>query len=180
MNYDAFSHGQIKSKLWLCEKIEPHLVRNNQIVILGGWYNVLAFMLMTRNIHNINKITSIDIDSTVKPIADKVCELWRIEGSVENITGDANNITVSYDTVINCSSEHMSTEWFEGVKMGSVVCIQSSDVVDTEYPWLVTNPSPTIDSFKEKYKLSTTLFCDTLRIQNGAWGYNRFMIIGIK
>jgi hypothetical protein len=25
MNYDAFSHGQIKSKLWLAEKIEPYI-----------------------------------------------------------------------------------------------------------------------------------------------------------
>jgi hypothetical protein len=28
MNFDSFSHGQIKSKLWLCEKLEP-LTKDN-------------------------------------------------------------------------------------------------------------------------------------------------------
>lgn len=176
MNYDAFSHGQMKSKLWLAEKLEPYKLGN--IVVLGSWYNVTALVLKSRNCPN--KITGIDIDPEVKPIADKICNMWIIEGSVENITGDANNITVPYDVVINCSSEHMTTEWFDNIKPGTLVCIQSSDVTDPEYPWLIKTASPNIESFKQKYNLSTTLFCDTLRIQYDSWGYDRFMLIGIK
>jgi hypothetical protein len=177
MNYDAFSHGQMKSKLWLVEKLEPYLYNEN-IVVLGSWYNITALVLKCRN-HN-GKIYGIDIDPEVKSIADKICNQWVIEGSVENITGDANHITVPYDTIINCSSEHMTTEWFDGIKPGTLVCIQSSDVTDPEYPWLIKTASPDLESFKQKYNLSKTLFCDTLRIQYGDWGYDRFMLIGVK
>jgi hypothetical protein len=177
MNFDSFSHGQMKSKLWLAEKLEPYQLGNN-IVILGSWYNLTALILKTRNYPG--KIVGIDIDPDVKSIADKVCNMWVIEGSVENITGDANNITVPYDTIINCSSEHMTTEWFDGIKPGTLVCIQSSNVTDPEYPWLIKTASPDIESFKQKYNLSTTLFCDTLTIQYGGWGYDRYMLIGIK
>lgn len=177
MNFDSFSHGQMKSKIWLAEKLEPYLTKEN-IVVLGSWYNVTALVLKCRNYAG--KIYGIDIDPEVKSIADKVCNMWVIENSVENIICDANNITVPYDAVINCSSEHMTTEWFDGIKPGTLVCIQSSSVTDPEYPWLIKTASPDIESFKQKYNLSTTLFCDTLRIQYDSWGYDRYMLIGIK
>lgn len=178
MNFDSFSHGQTKSKLWLCEKLEPY-INNNNLVVLGGWYNIISFMLLTRG-NKFESITSIDIDDSVKPIADKICDMWIIDGTIKNIVGSATDIPVYYDMVINCSSEHMNTEWFEKIKPGTLVCIQSTNVTDTEYPWFIKTASPTLDSFKEKYTLSTTLFCDTLRIQYEHWGYDRYMLIGIK
>ena len=176
MNYDAFSHGQIKSKIWLAEKLEPHIGKD--VVVLGSWYNLTAFMLKCRG-SNSNFI-GIDIDSEVVPIADKICNTWIIEGSVRNMLGDAKNIDVNYDTVINCSSEHMTTEWFDNVKQGTLVCIQSSNIVDPNHPWYIVTESPDINSFKQKYNLSSTLFIDTLRIQYSDWGYDRYMLIGIK
>jgi hypothetical protein len=74
----------------------------------------------------------------------------------------------------------MTTEWFDAIKPGTLVCIQSSDVTDPEYPWLIKTASADIESFKQKYNLSKALFCDTLRIQYGDWGYDRFMLIGVK
>lgn len=176
-DYTSFSHGQIKSKLWLAEKIEKFSL-GNDIVVLGSWYNLTAFVLKSRGVSG--KITGIDIDPKVKPIADKICDLWLIDGTVENITGDAKNITVPYNTIINCSSEHMSTEWFDNIDDGTLVCIQSSNITDPNDPWFITTASPTIESFKEKYKCSAVLDCDTLRIQYGDWGYDRYMLIGIK
>lgn len=176
MNLDSFSHGQIKSKIWLAENIEKYL--GNNIVVLGSWYNLTAFILKTRGYKG--SILGIDIDPSVKEIANKVCSTWYIQGEVENITGDATNIPLTHEVVINCSSEHMSTQWFDNVQQGSLVCIQSSNIIDNNDPWYVTNHSPTITSFVEKYNLSKTLFCDTLRIQYDNWGYDRYMLIGIK
>jgi hypothetical protein len=122
----------------------------------------------------------IDIDSEVIPVADKISNTWIIEGSVRNMTGDSKNITVDYDTVINCSSEHMTTEWFDNIKQGTLVCIQSSNMIDPNDPWYIVTASPDIESFKQKYNLSSTLFIDTLRIQYSDWGYDRYMLIGIK
>lgn len=176
MNYDSFSHGQIKSKLWLAEKIEPFIKKNT--LVLGSWYNLTAFILKTRGYTG--NITGIDIDPKVKEIADKICNLWILEGSVFNYTEDAANVSYDYDTIINCSSEHMSCNWFTNVRADSLVCIQSTNVIDDSDPWYIANPSPTINSFAEKYNLSTTLFLDTLRIQYDTWGYDRYMLIGYK
>jgi hypothetical protein len=49
MNLDSFSHGQIASKLWLCDHIEQYVTDNSRVAIVGSWYNVLAFMMLTRN-----------------------------------------------------------------------------------------------------------------------------------
>ena len=74
MNFDSFSHGQIESKIWLCDQIEPFLPPTANIVNLGGWYNVLGFMLKVRNPRRNLKITNIDADPETKPIADRICD----------------------------------------------------------------------------------------------------------
>jgi hypothetical protein len=53
-------------------------------------------------------------------------------------------------------------------------------MIDPNDPWYIVTASPDIESFKQKYNLSTTLFLDTLRIQYSDWGYDRYMLIGIK
>lgn len=176
MDFDSFSHGQIKSKIWLAENLEASIGKN--VVILGSWHNLTAFILKCRG--NQSNITGIDLNPNVKEVADKICDTWKIEGTVTNITGDANNIPVEYDTVINCSSEHMTTEWFDNIKRGTLVCIQSSNIIIKEHPWYIVTASPDIQSFKQKYNLSAPFFCDTFRIQYGDWGYDRYMLIGYK
>lgn len=183
-NLDSFSHGQIKSKIWLCHKLEKYLPSDSRLTILGCWYNILSFMLLTRNPDNYSSITGIDIDSSAIEIANKINDAFVIDkGIVNHVIQDANNYSYEdTDVVINCSSEHMnSTQWFNNIPKGTLVCIQSSNVVDTEYPWLVTNPSPTIESFGLKYGLTKTYFIDTLPIRyKHGQGYDRYMLIGVK
>lgn len=176
MDFDSFSHGQIRSKMWLADNLEPHIGKN--VVILGSWHNITSFIFKIRG--NKSNFIGIDVDPEVKLIADKICDAWRLDGSVINVTNNANNIQAEYDTVINCSSEHMSTEWFNNIKKGTLVCIQSSNMIDPNHPWYIVTASPDIESFKQKYNLSTTLFLDTLRIQYDGWGYDRYMLIGYK
>lgn len=183
-NYDAFSHGQIKSKMWLCEKLEPHIPESSSIAILGSWYNVLGFMLLTRNNKPYASITGIDQDHYSTKIANKILNFWIIENfqSINHISQDVNTIDLNaYDVIINCSPEHMeSSDWFTNIKEGTIVCIQSSNVTDPNYPWLIQNPSPNLTSFVSKYPVTDTLFLDTLPIRYKDWGYDRYMLIGIK
>lgn len=176
MDLSSFSHGQIKSKIWLAENLEKYLGKN--IAILGSWYNLTAFILKTRGYKG--TILGIDKDPSVKEIANLICSCWYIAGEIDNITGDATEIPLTHETIINCSSEHMSAEWYNNVSPGCLVCIQSSNIVDEKDPWFVVNPSTTIESFAEKYQMSQTLFLDTLRIQYSDWGYDRYMLIGYK
>ena len=77
---DAWSHGQIESKLWLCQEFEHHhayyLPKN--IAIYGGWYGLTAFLLLTRQHIQIQKIRSYDIDPACEPIADKINNAWEL------------------------------------------------------------------------------------------------------
>jgi len=183
MNYDSFSHGQILSKEWLCEYVEHIIPQHSNILILGSWYNILGFMMMSRNGQNYGKITGVDIDPSCKPIADKICNRWVIEGKMENITADANDFDMKqYDVIINCSPEHMdSNEWFENIPDGKDVCIQSSniDIKDDEI-WKCVNPNDELSDLTEKYRLRSYLFSEEIDIEYDDWGYKRFMIIGVK
>jgi len=182
MDYDSFSHGQIKSKLWLCEKLEPHLPNGCVIQILGCWYNILGFMLSVRNPDKYRLIQGSDIDTVAIDVANHINNAWTIDNSIQNITMDSNTLSYIPDSiVINCSPEHFeNTEWFDNIPEGTTVCIQSSNMTDIEHPWYIRQPTPTMYHFLEKYPLTVIHYNDTLDIKYDDWGYSRYMIIGIK
>ncbi len=182
INLDAFSHGQVKSKVWLCEQLEPYLKNNSNIAILGSWVNITGFMLLTRNPNKFSHVLGVDIDSKSVELANKVCSYWYVEGIQRSIVGDMNSINLDgINTIINCSSEHTeSMQWFDNISSGTMVCIQSTDVTDINEPWLIKNPSISLEDFLSKYPLSETKFSGILPINYDTWGYNRFMVIGIK
>lgn len=186
MNFNSFSHGQVQSKVWLCKELERFVHANLKVAVLGSWYNLVAFMLLTRNQDRYQYILGVDIDPEVKAIADKITDAWRFgkDYKVENITADANDYDLSgYDLIINCSVEHMSSDvWFEKLDPGTMVCIQSSDVktVDDDV-WMCINPNETLEDLVLKYPLSKYLYSGEKEIRYSEDnGYKRFMLIGIK
>lgn len=183
MNFDSFSHGQIISKLWLCEHLEPYLPEKATVFILGSWYNLLGSMMLTRNCNQYQSILGIDIDTEAVSVADKLCETWIIEKKLCNKVGDANTYKLEGpDVVINCSPEHMeNTDWLNNITKGTLVCIQSSNMKNDGEIWDIKQYTATIEDFVSKYQLETVLFCDTLQVRyENNKGYDRFMIIGKK
>ena len=186
MDFTSFSHGQIQSKTWLCQNLEPHIPPDARIAILGCWYNVLGFIMLTRNENICQHILGIDIDPSVKETADQINNAWTTFGDtpkVSHVTADANTYNLyGYRVVVNCSPEHMeSNQWFENIDDGATVCLQSSDIdIKDDAVWKCTNPNKSIEDFREKYPLSQYLFAGTKEFRYGDWGYQRFMIIGIK
>lgn len=184
MDYTSFSHGQLQSKKWLCENLEPFLPNKARVLILGSWYNLLGLMMVVRNLDAYNYILGIDTDPTAIETANKLCDAWKLDfgGPLENKVADANSIDSSkFDVVINCSVEHMSNEvWFKNIPNSAIVCLQSSDVTKTDPPWSVCNPNQTIDEMKEKYPMSDILFEGTKQFAYATFGYTRFMLIGKK
>lgn len=178
-NWDAFSHGQILSKLWLCETLEQFLPNSCSIAILGSWYNILGFMLKVRG--NQQTITAYDLDPAATNIADKITNCWSMSGPIINKTADVNTIDLSvYQVIINTSCEHMSDQWFMSVTPGTLVCLQSSNLDIATDPWLISNPSTTIESFVKKFPMAKSVYQDKLSIDYATWGYERYMKIGYK
>ena len=180
INFDSFSHGQIASKMWLCEHLEPVVPLQSTATILGSWYNVLGFMLMVRNPYKFKSIHGIDIDADAIAVADKICDTW---SNVTNTNFDVNSGDYPQsDVVINCSPEHMEgSAWFDKIQKGTIVCIQTSNVIDPCAPWYIKTPCPTFEVFQDRYPMNTTHLCDKLEIRYATgWGYDRYMVIGVK
>lgn len=184
MNLKAFSHGQVQSKQWLCESLEPYIPKNARVAILGSWYNLLGLMMLTRQHEQYQEILGIDIDPEAIEIANQVCQGWTIRetAKLKNTTQDVNQCNLQgYNVVINCSVEHIEkTDWFNNIDCGALVCLQTSNVDYTDNEWDITNPTYTIEEFKKKYPLSHIMIEDTLDIDYDDWGYKRFMLIGTK
>ena len=183
MDVDSFSHGPVHSKIWLCEQLEHFIKPGADIIILGGWHNVLGFLLLSRRPAAYKSITNIDKDPVVIDTANKICNAWTVNSNiVTNKVGDGNKETLTItpsSVVINCSVEHFeNTDWFAALPKGTLVCIQSCDITDSNPPWCIYDPNPSLDVFLDKFPLSDKFFCGTKRIQYDHFGYNRFMLIG--
>ena len=184
MDYNSFSHGPIQSKIWLCEQLEPYVPDRAIVAIVGSWYNVLGFMMLTRNANKYQSILGIDIDSSTLEIAGKINQGWMIgeEVKLNNIIADANTFNFQgFNLVINCSPEHMdSNQWFNNIQSGTLVCLQSSNIDSADDVWKISNPNRTLEEFVQKYPLSHYMLITTKEITYDDWGYSRFMIIGVK
>ena len=184
MDFSSFSHGQIQSKVWLCQSLEPYIATDARIAILGSWYNILGLMLLLRNPNKYNFILGIDKDPIAIQMANKICEGWMIQPNVKmnNLCADANSYNLQgYNVVINCSVEHMeSNKWFDTLTPGTLVCIQSSNVLESTASFDIKSPNQNIDSLVTKYPLRTFYHKKTKHFQYNEWGYDRLMTIGIK
>lgn len=185
IDFNAFSHGQIQSKLWLCENLEPLLPDDTNVLILGAWYGILNFMMLTRNQKNYNLITGIDKNESSVEVSNKILDAWSLgvraisKSELKDID-NMENIFGMYDVVINCSCEHMSNQWYDKVKENQLMCIQTSNVTNDDPIWDVTNPNSTIDEFKAKYPMSQILFEGEKIFDYGHLRYSRYMLIGKK
>jgi hypothetical protein len=178
-NKDAFSNGQIDSKLWLCRELEKLGWTSTLTHIYGGWYGVLAFLLLSRERFNVERIETFDLDSTCESIADMINNNWVIKNwRVKAYTADCDFIDkTAPDLIINTSSEHFdSMLWFDQIPKGKRVIIQGNDMPHDDH----VIHSSTLEEFADLYPLSETVYAGSLDFHYPDWSFTRFMIIGYK
>ena len=193
MNYDldSFIHGQITSKVWLCQELEKYCKLDDNVYILGGWHNVLGFMLSVRNPNFYKKIHNIDIDAQAIVQADKICNTWINElytnSHIINTCGDCNNydfqLDPTRDVVVSTSSEHFeNNNWFSKMPSNTLVCIQTANVVtknsDEDEIWKIKQANPDLTTFKNRFPMKEYLYEGTKKIHYPTLEYDRYMIIG--
>ena len=186
INSDAFSSGQVGSKIWLCENLESSFGPYDQTVwILGGWYGLTAFMLFSRNIIPIKFCRSFDIDPSCEPIADTLLNNWVWqEWKFKAFTHDCN--TLNYQSlqygplpslVINTSCEHFDRmDWFHQIPTGTKIALQSNNMDHADH----FNNINSLDHMKSVYKINKTVFAGEKTFTYPTWSFTRFMLIGIK
>jgi hypothetical protein len=178
---DAFSQGQVLSKIWLCEELEKvNLFTNSKIWVLGGWHGVLSFLLLSRGIVDIKEIRSFDVDPVCEPIADVINNTWVTDNwRFKAITHDCNELDYADkpNIVINTSTEHFtSTKWFDSIPKGTLVCLQGNNLNHDDHFSQVEDFS----EFLKLYKFSNIMFQGEKDFSYPDFKFTRYMIIGIK
>jgi len=185
IDIDAFSQGQVDSKLWLCDNLEKLFMHEQTIWIYGGWCGVLSFLLLSRNIMPIKTIRSFDVDATCEEVADRLLENWKFKDwKFKAITTDCNRLDTSSSQygdspslIINTSSEHfVSRDWFENIPYGTAVAIQSNNMIHDDHFSTVSS----LDELKNMYQLSEIKMAGEKEFIYSDWKFDRYMIIGIK
>jgi hypothetical protein len=178
---DAFSSGQIGSKLWLCEQLESLFKNIDSIWIYGGWYATTAFLLKSRSNIDISTIRSYDVDPECESVADMINENWVYQGwQFKAHTADCstlNPVLGKPELIINTSTEHFdSMEWWHNIPKGTYVAIQGNNMKHDDHVVY----SKSLDDFCHAYPTDTILYKGELEFIYPNWKFTRFMLIGIK
>lgn len=179
INKDAFSSGQIGSKLWLCEELERLGWTSKLTFIYGGWYGITAFLLLSRGKFNVGQIQSFDIDPNCKPIADMINEYWVWqEWKFKAHTLDCNEyVKEGADLIINTSTEHFGQmSWFDNIPKGTRVILQGNNMLHDDHVFTFNN----LDEFVKTFPLTQTVYTGKIDFIYPEWSFTRYMIIGIK
>lgn len=178
VNKDAFSSGQVGSKLWLCKQLENTDLYSKETAIYGGWYGVTAFLLLSRGKFNVEKIRSYDIDPACESVADMINENWvwqdwRFKAFTEN----CNTIQTGADLVINTSTEHFdSRDWWENIPAGTAVALQGNNMQHDDH----SSNANSLSEFCNQFPLAQEIYRGELGFTYPDWSFTRYMIIGIK
>jgi hypothetical protein len=175
---ESFWKGQVRSKIWLIENLMPYMsAEENKIVVHGGWNGILSSLMFQTNIM-IDKIVSVDIDSTCEEIAKTVNKIEEIEGRFSAVTCDMVDYQYEFspNIVINTSCEHITQEsydkWLRNIPENTIIVLQSNDYYELdEHIRCVSN----IDEFKKQSNLNI-IFSSKLELPL----YNRFLLIGTR
>lgn len=178
---DAFSSGQIGSKIWLCEELEKLFNSIDSVWIYGGWYGLTAFLLRSRNNLKVERIVSYDLDPKCKPVADMINENWVYQDwQFKAFTEDCSVLEPKVDNpdlIINTSTEHFETlDWWNNIPAGVVVAIQGNNMVHDDH----VVHTETLQQFKEQYQFGKVLFSGEKTFRYPDWEFTRFMIIGVR
>ena len=169
---DAFWSGQVKSKEWLIEHLEPFVTKSIKVDIHGGWVGVLASMLFQSNIP-VKYICSVDIDPTCESIATMMNKIEEQDGRFKAITSDMCTVPIHGDVIINTSCEHITQEqydtWLSRLPKDSIIVCQSNDYQIQEHVRI----AKTLEEFEQQTKLNV-LWSGQLQTQL----YKRWMVIG--
>ena len=183
----ALNKNQITGKLWLTNELHRAVGgRLGNIYILGGWYGVLAAMLLHDNRFDITGVVCIDRDEHCKPIADSLNRTHISRGKFRAITADLqqldyedilvnSNSKTRPDVLINTSCEHLDQfeQWYAKIPSGTLQVLQSNDYYACEEH---TNCVPDLETFQQQAPMHELLHAGSLRLKK----YTRYMLIGYK
>jgi hypothetical protein len=170
-----FSKSQVLSKVWMAEILTKFNTNFNNVLLIGGWLTHHSLYLKDLNY---GKLFSIDPDAEHNDLIEIINPGAYVENKPINECFDfAGNLTfynkmLEPGLIINTSSEHMDTTWFDKLPEGSTVFIENnSDEIDEHI-----NASATFPEFLAKFPMSKVLYRGEMNFPK----YKRYALYGIK
>lgn len=185
LNKDSFSHGQIMSKLWMCDELEKYYTLKGHkpklVFVYGGWYGILPFMMKIKNIFRETKFISFDLEEVSNALALKVNNAFVYEDTSFDVqkrnVNELKPRKSEVDLVINTSCEHIIEDnWFKNLDDGQLVAFQSNNMKHVEH----INNVKSLEEMKKKYRLSNIFYAGEKSFDYGVLKFDRFMLIGTK
>jgi hypothetical protein len=188
---DAYSIGQIKSKMWLIEHLPDNL---GLVFICAGWYGTLASFMFDKVRHKFDKIRSFDIDPSCYKVADTINKPWVIDGwqfkastldikimqyptehTAYRSNGTSQTLIEDPNTIINTSCEHIDNfdAWYSNIPEGKIVVLQTNNFFEVNEH---INCSESLEEFSNQTPMHTVFYSGELTLEK----YTRYMRIGIK
>lgn len=177
----ALNRNQMRGKKWLVDELAATAAGDaERILVLGGWYGILAALLLHDERLNPGRVTSLDMNPECAPVAMAINRTTAAAGRFEAVTGDMLALDYGRDAppgtvIINTSCEHLPDfpAWYERVPAGRLLVLQSNDYYAVAEH---VNCVPDLEAFRQQARLSETLFAGELKLKK----YTRFMLIGRK
>jgi len=196
---DAFSRGQVNSKIWLVNELSKIKKDFNCVYLLAGWFGQLRKYFEIANIE-FDMMRVIDIDPTACKISDQIFNINCIDNykvksveidltdmswlfrtgaqySIKNYTnGSTINEKSVPDLIINTSAEHFHEDWYHKFVnrpqiTDPLFVIQSNNLHNIEEH---INSVHNLREMKKKFPMTRLDYEGELELQ----GYKRFMLIG--
>jgi hypothetical protein len=167
---DAFHTNQIESKKQASLAFDAVSDNTKKVLYVGSWLGFLTRVLIEKY-PNIN-FEEVDMDTRCKEISGRFNYTFKNYLGHQSMNIDEFGREHEFDTIINLSCEHMTTDWYNRVKPGTRLIIQSNNLVIDDH----INNCKSLDDFKSKYPLSEIKYSNTLKLNV----FNRFTVSGIK
>ena len=180
---DALSRNQIKSKLWLIDKMNelgvlPKRKRNilnehTNVLVVGGWVGMLPFLADMKG-KFLDTVTNIDIDETVLPASASLnsatdSTFRTSDKDIRKLNIAKYNKPIVIDTIVEHFEDH--GEWVKTLPTSAIVVLQGNDMFDVPDH---VNCHKTLEEFIESCGLNNIIWAGELNL----YKCTRYMAIG--
>ena len=178
---DAFAHGPIESKIWLCQTISQlKLPTVDNLVVLGAWSGTMPLLAYATGAIAFQKAILVDTNKDYREQSQKICNVLDCQGKLLVLDKDANKFEYFNDTsyfVVNTSTDNIvGNQWFKNIPAGTWVALQGRTSGHRD----CVQSYDTTEEFGQDYPLTHTSFLGHKRFTYPSHSYIRFMKIGIK
>lgn len=189
LSADAFSHSQIKSKLWLARNFsvwhEHHMQAENRYILnwYGSWVGLGPFLFLSQLPQvQIAAVRLYDVNAADLQASFQVLNYWNCESMEITLHAqDVNEIAPENrpnQIFVNTSCEHiLSDRWLAQIPAGSFVLLQSTNMPHEEH----VNCPTDLEHFREIYTPHLEVFdCQQLDFSYPDKVFSRFMLFGVR